>query len=138
MSAPNSRGLPSGPIPSTRTMIRRASTVSTMPSLLQRTTAPESRATTPSSPVPTIGGSVRRRGTDWRCMFEPMRARFASSCSRNGMSAAATETSCFGETSMNWTFSRGSALNSPWSVTWTRSFWNRPSASSGSFACAML
>ena len=40
MSAPNSRGLPSGPIPSTRTMIRRASTVSTMPSRLQRTTAP--------------------------------------------------------------------------------------------------
>src|SRR6185437_3133363 len=33
-------------------------------------------------------------------MFEPMRARLASSFSRNGMSAAATETSCLGETSM--------------------------------------
>ena len=29
-------------------------------------------------------------------MFAPMRARLASSCSRNGTSEAATETSCFG------------------------------------------
>jgi hypothetical protein len=29
-------------------------------------------------------------------MFEPISARFASSFSRNGMSDAATETSCFG------------------------------------------
>ena len=33
-------------------------------------------------------------------MFEPIRARLASSFSRNGISDAATETSCFGETSM--------------------------------------
>jgi len=33
-------------------------------------------------------------------MFEPMSARFASSCSRKGMSAAAGETSWMGETSM--------------------------------------
>ena len=39
-------------------------------------------------------------GTPWRCMFEPINARFASSCSRNGIRPAATETSCFGETSM--------------------------------------
>ena len=42
-------------------------------------------------PVPTSGASVRRSGTAWRCMFEPMSARFASSFSRNGISAAATD-----------------------------------------------
>ena len=54
----------------------------------------------PSMPVPTSGASARSSGTAWRCMFEPMSARLASSFSRNGISAAATETSCFGETSM--------------------------------------
>ena len=62
--------------------------------------APESRATAPSMPVPTSGASARISGTAWRCMFEPISARLASSFSRNGISAAATETSCFGETSM--------------------------------------
>ena len=42
------------------------------------------------------GASVRRSGTAWRCMFEPMRARLASSCSRNGMRAAAGLTICIG------------------------------------------
>ena len=45
-------------------------------------------------------------GTAWRCMLEPISARLASSFSRNGMSAAATETSCFGDTSMRSTLSR--------------------------------
>ena len=54
----------------------------------------------PSMPVPTSGASVRSSGTAWRCMFEPISARLASSFSRNGISAAATETSWFGETSM--------------------------------------
>jgi hypothetical protein len=63
-------------------------------------TAPESRATTDSRPVPTSGVRGLRSGTAWRCMFEPMRARLASSCSRNGMSAEAMETSCSGATSM--------------------------------------
>ena len=44
--------------------------------------------------------SGSRSGTAWRCMFEPIRARLASSCSRNGMSAVATETTCLGLTSM--------------------------------------
>jgi hypothetical protein len=66
------------------------------PSRLATTTWPESRAARSSMPVPTIGASGSRSGTAWRCMFEPMRARFASSCSRNGMSAVATETTCFG------------------------------------------
>ncbi len=62
--------------------------------------APESRATIASMPVPTSGASERTSGTAWRCMFEPISARLASSFSRNGISAAATETSCLGETSM--------------------------------------
>ncbi len=81
-------------------MMRSESTWSTMPSRLQMTTAPESRAVTRSMPVPTSGASPRISGTAWRCMFEPIKARLASSFSRNGIRLAATETSCFGETSM--------------------------------------
>src|SRR6185295_11701588 len=61
-------------------------------------TAPESRAVMYSMPVPTNGARAWSSGTAWRCMFDPMSARFASSFSRNGMSEAATETSCFGDT----------------------------------------
>ena len=39
-------------------------------------------------------------GTAWRCMLEPIRARLASSCSRNGISAVATDAIWRGETSM--------------------------------------
>ena len=83
-----------------RTTMRFASTWSTMPGAWRAIAAPELRATTSSMPVPTIGASALSSGTAWRCMFEPISARFASSFSRNGISAAATETSCFGETSM--------------------------------------
>src|ERR1700687_2657380 len=78
-------------------MMRSESTESMMPLRLARMTAPESRAVTPSMPVPTNGASATSRGTDCRCMFAPISARLASSCSRNGTSEAATETSCFGE-----------------------------------------
>ena len=74
------------------------------------TTAPESRAVMYSMPVPTNGARARSSGTAWRCMFDPISARFASSCSRNGMSDAATETSCLGDTSMNCTVSRGARM----------------------------
>ena len=50
-------------------------------------------------PVPTSGASVVSSGTAWRCMLEPIRARFASSCSRNGIIAVATDQICSGETS---------------------------------------
>src|SRR3546814_1754139 len=50
-------------------------------------------------PVPTNGASARTKGTACRCMFEPISARLASSFSRNGISEAATETSCFGDRS---------------------------------------
>ena len=47
-----------------------------------------------------VGASGISSGTAWRIMFEPIRARLASSCSRNGISAVATETICSGATSM--------------------------------------
>jgi len=60
----------------------------------------ELRATSFSIPVATIGGSVIKRGTACRCMLEPINARLASSCSKNGMSPADTPTIWLGETSM--------------------------------------
>ena len=63
----------------------RRPTDSTTPARRARTRAPESWPPCPRCPVPTSGASVWRSGTAWRCMFEPMRARFASSCSRNGI-----------------------------------------------------
>ena len=65
-------------------------------------------------PVPTSGVSARSVGTAWRCMFEPISARFASSCSRNGISEAATDTICFGDTSMYLILSGGISVNSFW------------------------
>ena len=72
--------------------IRLLSTFSTTPSTSEITSAPESRATLCSMPVPTMGASGRISGTAWRCMFEPIKARLASSCSRKGISEAAAET----------------------------------------------
>ena len=59
------------------------------------------------------GAVARRSGTAWRCMLAPMSARLASSCSRNGISAVATDTSCFGDTSMYWTSSGAKKPISP-------------------------
>ena len=55
---------------------------------------------------------ARRHGTAWRCMFEPISARLASSCSRNGISEAATDTICDGATSMYWILSGVDSMNS--------------------------
>ena len=66
-----------------------------------------SRAAAASMPVPMYGASARTSGTACCCMLAPMSARLASSCSRNGISAVATETICFGETSMSWTSAGG-------------------------------
>ena len=84
-----------------------------MPVRRATATAPESRAVMYSMPVPTYGACARSSGTAWRCMFNPISARFASSFSRNGTSEAATDTSCFGETSMNCTWSRGARMKLP-------------------------
>jgi hypothetical protein len=59
-------------------------------------------------------------------MFDPISARFASSFSRNGTSEAATETSCFGETSMKSTLSRVGRMKLPAWRALTRSVVNRP------------
>ena len=45
---------------------------------------------------PRVSRRLIRRRTAWRCMFEPINARLASSCSRNGTIDAATETICLG------------------------------------------
>ena len=85
---------------SASTWTRSAVTLVTTPARRAITTWPESCAARASMPVPTIGLSGSRSGTAWRCMFEPIRARLASSCSRNGISAVATDTTCLGLTSM--------------------------------------
>ena len=82
------------------TVIASASTSTTVPAFCVRTTSPVSTAARYSRPVPISGGSVIMSGTACRCMFAPMSARFASLCSRNGMSAVPTETICAGFTSM--------------------------------------
>ena len=66
------------------------STFSTTPPRFAFTLSQASLAITLSIPVPTIGAVERSSGTAWRCMFEPISARLASSCSRKGISEAAT------------------------------------------------
>ena len=117
--------------------MRDASTESTTPPRRAMTVTPESIATGRSMPVPTSGVSERSVGTAWRCMFEPINARFASSCSRNGISEAATETICFGDTSMNWSLSVVESMNSFWYRLETRSSVNSPFLFSVAFACAI-
>ena len=85
---------------SAATVTVSAETSDTTPAFSAMTTSPASTAPRNSMPVPTYGASERSSGTAWRCMLEPMSARFASSCSRNGIIAVATETIWRGETSM--------------------------------------
>ncbi len=97
-----------------------------------------SRAARRSMPVPMIGASVFRSGTAWRCMFEPIRARLASSCSRNGIIAVATDQICSGETSMRSTSFGTTVTYWPACVRqMTSGPLSLPSLSSGWFACAM-
>ena len=95
------------------TSTRSASTYVTVPGRSARTTMPLLLATDFSSPVATHGGSAFSSGTACRCMLLPIRARFASSCSRNGISAALTETVCFGEMSTYWIWSPVTLDRSP-------------------------
>ena len=81
------------------TITSSAVTFSTTPSFFAVTVIPESFAALYSIPVPTIGVSTVKSGTAWRCMLEPISERLTSSCSTNGIIAAATDTSCLGETS---------------------------------------
>ena len=68
------------------------STFSTMPAFFAFTAIHASRAITLSIPVPTIGASFVKSGTAWRCIFEPISARLASSCSKKGIKDAVTPT----------------------------------------------
>jgi hypothetical protein len=86
--------------PSRRIAILAAITRSTVPALRASSTSPASVAARNSIPVPTYGASLLSKGTACRCMFAPMSALLASSCSRNGIRAVATETVCKGATSM--------------------------------------
>ena len=62
-------------------------TSSTSPSSIAWIRSAASRAARASMPVPMYGASARTSGTACFCMFAPIRARLASSCSRNGISA---------------------------------------------------
>ncbi len=64
-------------------------------------------------PVPTNGASVFSSGTAWRCMFEPISARLASSCSRNGIRPVATDQIWFGDTSIRSTSFGAASTSSP-------------------------
>ena len=83
-----------------RTRTSSADTFSTTPSLLAVIVIPESLAARYSIPVPTSGDSGINKGTACLCMFDPIKERFTSSCSKKGIIAAATDTNCFGETSI--------------------------------------
>ena len=87
------------PPPVGATTIRLASTYSTLPGPCESSTSPVSSAARRSMPVPIRGASDLSSGTACRCMFEPISARLASSCSRNGIIAVATDQICSGETS---------------------------------------
>ena len=84
-----------------------------MPGREVTTTSPESTAARYSRPVPTSGDWRTSSGTAWRCMFAPISARFASLCSRNGISAVETETICAGETSIRSTSFAAAITASP-------------------------
>ena len=89
------------------------STFSTTPARLALIASHASRATVLSMPVPTIGADERSNGTAWRCMFDPIRARFASSCSKNGISDAATPAIMPEQRSISLTSSRLASIISP-------------------------
>ena len=67
----------------------------------------------------------------------PMSARFASSCSRNGMRPAAMEITCIGATSMYWTSAAGISQNSVFQRQVTFASANVLSSLSGALAWAI-
>jgi hypothetical protein len=72
-------------------------------------------------------------------MFAPMSARLASLCSRNGISAVATDTICAGATSMNSTSFGAAVTASPSAERQsTMSLTSLPFLSTGSEACAIV
>ena len=77
-------------------------------------------------------------GTAWRIILDPINARFASSFSRKGIRAAATDTSCFGETSIKSTNLGSIIKKSPLFLHETKDLWKEPSGFNGSLACEIV
>ena len=101
--------------------------------------SPESRATFSSIPVPTYGASVVTNGTACLCIFEPIKALFASSCSRKGINAVVTEQICFGLTSMySISLSLTKETCPPFCLDKTLLFLKVPSSFKGAFAWAIV
>ena len=67
-------------------------------------------------------------------MFDPIKALLASSFSRKGINAAATETNCFGETSIKSIFSLDDNSKLRFFLHATRSSTNDPSLFNAEFA----
>ena len=95
---------------------------------------PESNATSDSMPVPTKGDSGFNKGTACLIMLEPINALFASSFSKKGISAAATDTNCFGETSMKSILSFGESKKFKFFLQETNSSSKEPSLLIGELA----
>ena len=95
---------------------------------------PESLATNLSTPVPTRGFSACKVGTACRIILEPIKALFASSCSRKGIKEAAIEKACWGETSIKSTLSGAMNENSFLCLTGTSSSVNELFLSSSALA----
>ena len=114
--------------------IRRPSTKSTTPGPSATICVRESRTKAPSKPVPTIGACGLMIGTAWRIMLDPIKARLASSCSRNGIKEAAIEAIWLGATSIRLTFSISSTGKSPSLRDLARLFTKWPSSSIFAFA----
>ena len=112
--------------------------MSTKPFLLATIVTPESKATSDSIPVPTKGDSGFNRGTACLIMLEPINALFASSFSKNGIRAAATDTSCLGETSIKSMLSLDDNSKLRFFLQATNSSIKEPSLFKGELACAIV
>ena len=117
--------------------IRRPSTKSITPGPSATTCVRESLIRFPSNPVPTIGACGLMIGTAWRIMFDPIKARLASSCSRKGINEAAIEAIWFGATSIKSIFSTSSTGKSPSLRDFALLFTKWPSPSTFALACAI-
>ena len=81
---------------------------------------------------------MRKRGTAWRIMFEPINARLASSCSKKGINEAAIEAICVGDTSISDTSSGATTGKSAFKRAFTRERTNVPSSFNGALPCAII
>ena len=93
--------------------IFRASISAISPSSGAITSRPVYFAASSSMPVDTSGASGATQGHACFCMFEPMSARLASLCSRNGIVEVAIENAWFAATSIK---SISSRVTSPGEV----------------------